>query len=59
MNLNFMRAEDWESKFIRAELCECEFYESRDFLSVNLLELSFANENFMRAEHRECEFYES
>ena len=36
MNVNFMRA----------ELCECEFYES------------FATLNFMRAKHCECEFYE-
>ena len=28
VNVNFMRAGHWEGKFIRAELCECELYES-------------------------------
>ena len=30
-----MRAEHWECKLKRSELCEYEFYDSRDFLSVN------------------------
>ena len=33
--------------FIRAEHCDCKFYD-----------LSFANMNFLRTEHCECIFYE-
>ena len=45
--------------FMRAELCECEFYESWAMWMWIFGELSIANVNFMRAEHCECEFYES
>ena len=44
-----MKAEHWESEFVRAGHCEYEFDEV----------LSFVNVNFMRADHCECEFYES
>ena len=50
MNVNFMRAELWECKFIRAEL---------SFVNVNFMRAEFLNVNFMRAELCECEFYES
>ena len=44
---------------MRAELCECEFYESQPLWMWILWELRFANVKFKRAEHCICEFYDS
>ena len=43
-------------KFMKAELCECGFYECLELQMWISGELSFANLNFMRAEHCECKF---
>ena len=48
MNVNFMKA----------ELCKCEFFDSRALQMWIFRELSIPNANFMKAEHLECEFYE-
>ena len=44
--------------FLRAEHCECEFYESWALRMRILWELSIVNVNFMRAELYECKFHE-
>jgi len=44
--------------FLRAEHCECEFYESWVLKMRILWELSIVNMNFMRAELYECKFHE-
>ena len=47
--------------FIRAELCECGFYESwaGDGECRFFQKLSIVNVNFMRAEHCVCDYYDS
>jgi len=61
VNMNFM---SWGLRmwiYIRAELCECGFYESwaGDGECRFFRKLSIVNVNFMRAEHCECDYYDS